>query len=65
MRKPSENDEILVREDAGIYTIEHVIPDAEKATLRTIGELSIDENCISTFCQYFGDRKIISEFKIL
>lgn len=65
MRKPSENDELIVREDAGIFVVEHIIPDAEKATLRTIGELSIEENGIVTFCQYFGERKITSEFEAL
>lgn len=64
VRKPSEKDELIVREDAGIYTIEHIVPEAEKATLRTIGELSFSENGTVTFCQYFGDRKITSEFEV-
>lgn len=65
VRKPSEKDELIVREDTGIYTIEHFVPEAEKATLRTIGELSFGEDGIVTFCQYFGDMKITSEFEAL
>jgi len=63
-RKPSESDELLVREDAGHYIIEHVIPEAEKATLQSIGELTFEDNGIVTFSQFFGNRKIDTSFEI-
>lgn len=63
-RKPSSNDELIVREDAGSYVVEHIIPDAEKATLRSIGEIVFEDLNIVTFVQYFGDRKITSSFKV-
>lgn len=64
-RKPSETDELLVREDAGLYVIEHVIPEAEKATLQSIGELMIEEGNIITFSQLFGNRKVDSSFEVV
>lgn len=63
-RKPSVKDNLIIREDAGIYTIEHLIPEAEKATLQTIGEISVDEDEIVSFSRYFGSRRTTTKFKV-
>lgn len=62
-RRPADNDEFIIREDAGSFIAEHIIPDAEKATLHTIGEVVIEGSCV-TFIQYFRERKITSSFEI-
>lgn len=64
MRKPAESDEIIIRQDAELFIIEHVIPEAEKATIKNIGEIEVEEGGIINFTQDFGERKIMSTFKI-
>lgn len=63
-RRPSENDELSIANDADFYTIKHFIPDAEAAKEKTIGSISFDGEDIVTFSKDFNGRIIATSFRV-
>lgn len=64
LRKPSENDELLIMNNVDCYDIKHIIPDAEKADKQIIGSIRIEGENIVTFIRDFGGKKVETSFEV-